>query len=522
MLSNRNLYSQSWMIDTYSYKLLDINKIQIPINNIGGLNRGNGISEWQYGSNNYGIVFDQGPWIVGKINGYIHLAFEQWQSSYSPGPIIKNDAAMNVHPEDSAKYRVYKIGLDDTLNPGKDYLEWPSEYGAEVSASGFPVIYGHQNAWTVYNAADSSIGYRKLWNSIRDTLPVVPVEIHQVAYAFEWGLQSWLEDVVFFEWTIINKGSNTIDSAYFGFWTDVDFHDARTNIPAVDTVVQLGYCWDTLDTGPYFIPMAVGHLFKYGPQISSENDTAIFKGMKKAGHENLNLTSFHAIGDDSFPPHHFFSPVSSLTDAWYFAKGLDGYGNFIIDPITGQPTKFPFNGDPITGSGYIFPIQSAGGGAGYILFSGPFNFAPQDTQWVMAALIVSTGEDHKDAISKLRQKANIILNTPYESLVTKYSASPPPIIPPQRFNLSQNYPNPFNNQTKIVFDIPYRSRVILKVYDILGSEVTVMLNEELEGNHYEIAFDGSGLASGVYFYQIFAEGEQAGYYLQTKKMILIK
>jgi hypothetical protein len=60
------------------------------------------------------------------------------------------------------------------------------------------------------------------------------------------------------------------------------------------------------------------------------------------------------------------------------------------------------------------------------------------------------------------------------------------------------------------------------VYDILGSEVTVILNEELEGNHYEIAFGGSGLASGVYFYQIFAEGEKAGYYLQTKKMILIK
>jgi hypothetical protein len=60
------------------------------------------------------------------------------------------------------------------------------------------------------------------------------------------------------------------------------------------------------------------------------------------------------------------------------------------------------------------------------------------------------------------------------------------------------------------------------VYDILGSEVTVMLDEEMEANHYEIVFDGSGLASGVYFYQIFAEGEQAGYYLQTKKMILIK
>jgi hypothetical protein len=48
------------------------------------------------------------------------------------------------------------------------------------------------------------------------------------------------------------------------------------------------------------------------------------------------------------------------------------------------------------------------------------------------------------------------------------------------------------------------------------------LDEIIEGNRYEISFDGSNLASGVYFYQIFAEGEQPGYFLQTKKMILLK
>jgi hypothetical protein len=140
----------------------------------------------------------------------------------------------------------------------------------------------------------------------------------------------------------------------------------------------------------------------------------------------------------------------------------------------------------------------------------------------MAALIVSAGEDYKDAINKLRQKANIILNTPYELLVQKYSASPPPIIPPQKFYLSQNFPNPFNNETKILFDVPYRSRVVIRVYDILGSEVRKILDEEKEPDHYEVVFNGDGLASGVYFYQIFANGEQPGNFLQTKKMLMIK
>ena len=213
--------AQSWWENTYSSKELDISNINIPINNIGGLNRGFTGADWDHNSQNYYIVYDQGPWIVGKINGNIHLAIEQWRSSYSPGPIIDNDAAMNVHPEDSAKYRVYKIGLADTLNAGKDYLEWPSEYGAEAGTSGFPLIYNHQMMWTIYNSQDSSINDRKVWNSHIDTLPVVPIEIHQVAYASEWGQQNWIGDVVFFEWTIINKGSETIDSAY-----------SRTDCPA--------------------------------------------------------------------------------------------------------------------------------------------------------------------------------------------------------------------------------------------------------------------------------------------------
>ena len=295
MLSNRNLNSQSWWHNTYSSKFLDINRIHISINNFGGLDRASTV--WEHNSQNHYIVFDQGPWVVGKINGNIHLAIEQWYSSYSPGPIINNDAAMNVQPEDSLKYRVYKIGLADTLNAGKDYLEWPSELGAETNEFDLPVIYNHQMIWTSYNSLDSSIGERKRWNEHLDTLPVMPIEIHQVAYASEWGLQSWIGDVIFFEWTIINKGSEKIDSAYIGLWSDIDFNDLF-NIPAVDSSLNLGYCWSPNDSG-YFIPMTVGYLLKYGPIIQSKGDSAIFNGTKRTNHKNLNLTSFHGIGDDN-------------------------------------------------------------------------------------------------------------------------------------------------------------------------------------------------------------------------------
>jgi len=305
---SQDLKPQSWWNNTYSFKYLDINKISIPLNNIGGIDRR--LAYWFSDPNEHNIVFNQGLWVVGKINSNVHLAMVEWLSSYSPGPIVGEDAAMNVHPEDSTKYRVYKIDLDDLEYGKKDYLEWPSDYGAPVNAQGFPIIYADQSTWTIYNSLDSSIYHRKRWNERADTLPVMPIEVHQLAYAYETGEPNWIEDVVFFEWTIINKGLKNIDSTYFGFWTDIDFNGPY-NFPAVDTSIQLGYCWSPADSGYDYIPLAVGYLFKYGPIISSKGDSAVFKGIKKENFKNLSLTSFHGIGDDSYRQNPLYGPAWS-------------------------------------------------------------------------------------------------------------------------------------------------------------------------------------------------------------------
>ncbi|MFO7524529.1 MAG: T9SS type A sorting domain-containing protein [Ignavibacteriaceae bacterium] len=514
LLTSSEIIPQPWWNNTYSAKTLDISKVKIPINNFGGIES----TVWDHNSRNHYIVFDQGLWVVGKINNRIHLTLKQWRSSYSPGPIINNDAVMNIHPEDSAKFRVYKIGVTDTINPGKDYLEWPSDMGAPVNSHNLPVIYNHQTAWTIYNSLDSSLNDRKVWNQHIDSLPVFPIEVQQLVYASEYGQQDWIRDIVFFEWLIINKGSEPIDSAYFGLWSDIDFNELF-NIPAVDTALSLGYCWSPVDSG-YFIPLTVGYLFKYGPIIPSPGDTAIFNGSKRNNYKNLNITSFHGIGDDSILDP-IYGPARSVNAAWNFAKGLDANGNPIINPTTGQPTKFPANGDPVTNTGYIFPAISIGGGAGLVMFTGPVNIAPNDSQWVMAALVVSSGDDYKDAIVKLREKAGDIQSMNYDRLVTKHSALPPPYFPPKQFYLSQNFPNPFNNGTKIFFDMPYSSNVIISVYDMLGKKVTEILNEVKAPGSYEVSFNLEEQASGVYFYQILAP-DGPGYFIQTKKMILLK
>lgn len=88
---------------------------------------------------------------------------------------------------------------------------------------------------------------------------------------------------------------------------------------------------------------------------------------------------------------------------------------------------------------------------------------------------------------------------------------------PKTYSLAQNYPNPFNPTTKIKFDIPKESKVIITIYDILGKEVTTLVNENKKPGYYEAKFDGSNFASGVYFYRI-----NAGDFNAVKKMVLVK
>jgi subtilisin-like proprotein convertase family protein len=88
---------------------------------------------------------------------------------------------------------------------------------------------------------------------------------------------------------------------------------------------------------------------------------------------------------------------------------------------------------------------------------------------------------------------------------------------PERFSLSQNYPNPFNPVTKIKFSITELSNVKLEVFDILGKEISVLVNDKFGPGVYEADFDASKLPSGVYFYRL-----KAGTFSETKKMVLLK
>jgi hypothetical protein len=88
---------------------------------------------------------------------------------------------------------------------------------------------------------------------------------------------------------------------------------------------------------------------------------------------------------------------------------------------------------------------------------------------------------------------------------------------PAKYNLSQNYPNPFNPITKINFSVPKANLVTIKVFDILGRDLVTLVNEIKQPGYYMVDFDGTNLASGVYYYRM-----ESGSFSEAKKLMLIK
>jgi hypothetical protein len=136
-------------------------------------------------------------------------------------------------------------------------------------------------------------------------------------------------------------------------------------------------------------------------------------------------------------------------------------------------------------------------------FNGSFNWWAEDDG---LSLTDSAGNDYSYSCCQIKLA--------FKLLVTGVTTEK--INVPASYTLSQNYPNPFNPVTIIKFELPKASQVSLCVFDILGRQVSVLMNEKKNAGVHAVKFDGSNHASGVYFYRL-----QAGTYVETKKLLLL-
>ncbi|MDP2302414.1 MAG: T9SS type A sorting domain-containing protein [Ignavibacteria bacterium] len=166
--------------------------------------------------------------------------------------------------------------------------------------------------------------------------------------------------------------------------------------------------------------------------------------------------------------------------------------------------------DFMRGSDYTTP--PAGGDNRSYISTGAFNIANNGE--AVAAFAIVTGNSLANLLTNTDEAISI-----YNSQLIGVDENESIVI--SDFSLSQNYPNPFNPSTRIKFAIPVlasNSLVTIKVYDVMGREVTTLVNEQKPTGEYEVIFNGSELSSGVYFYQLTV----GSYFSSVKKLLLMK
>jgi len=550
------------------------------LNDISTIFKNNGISDINIGEDASGFVYPFGTgktavFESGLIWGAVlnkpgqqdpHVGGSTYRSGLQCGWI---DAAGNVIPPTDPRSRIFRVrpdvypggpfvdltreSIDEVKTPAEiraqyelDWTEWPADLGApfkDIDESGdydpnidIPGITDAvQTIWFVANDWDAA-----LTQNLYGTLPM---GIEYQATMWEYKDSVGFDNLFFRKYKLINKSDilgdpTTFDSMYISMWSDPDVGISTDDYVGCDTILNLGFGYNGYPTDAVYDPLpppAVGFDLIRGPLVQGNpgedknkngiddiNDFGLRENNQLvSGYINLPMTSFYYFvrGDPVLTDPPLGSP-DGANQFYNFMQGKIGLtGGPFIDPLTNQPTKFPLYGNPVTGEGWIDGILHSPDDRRLGLSTGPFVMMPGDTQTVVIAEIAGgavTGISYLDAITFVKYYSEIAQNF-YDAVF------PPPVsvsegrVLPLRFELKQNFPNPFNPSTKIKYSIPQVSNVVIKVFDILGNEIETLVNEEKQTGTYEVTWYVGNLPSGIYFYRL-----QAGNYVETKKMVLMK
>lgn len=310
---------------------------------------------------------------------------------------------------------------------------------------------------------------------------------------------------VYIRYKLYNKGENTINDMYIGLWTDPDLGRAGDDLVGCDTLDDIMFCYNTTDSDDAYgeCPPALGFKLLEGPVVPSPGDLADFDGLPLPDHRNLGMTAFaYFIGGDD--------PDNS-EQTYSFLQGLRKLGDPYV--YEGDTLTYRRSGDPVQGVGDVdmYPADRR-----MMASSGPFDFRPGDSQFVLIKMSVARGPDHLHSITAVKA----ILNADFDPLTDTTGNGAPPL--PSQYWVSQNYPNPFNPNTTIDYYLSQRARVTVDVYNILGQKIRRLRDRVQPAGEYRIHWDGtdangSVVATGLYFYRF-----KAGDLQDTKKMVLLK
>ncbi|HZW39344.1 MAG TPA: T9SS type A sorting domain-containing protein [Ignavibacteriaceae bacterium] len=546
--------------------LLNVNKIDLPLDNKGIL------ADVMINGRNGGRIdsilylFSAGFFMAGKnsnqIWGNAVSSINRFQD-YEPG----NVDSLPSNP----LYKIYVINKNDTPFGGS-WQDWKNavRIGAEFYDGNNdnnynPIDLNNNNKWDSNEDAPPLIGEELTWCLYNDgvipdlrMLDTIPqgIEIRQTLFAFKKNFSNIefepLDYTIFVRYQILNTGkfSQVLDSVFFGFFADADIGYNPDDLSAADTLVQSGVIYNSpfdsiwgnlppaynssLLQGPHsYIP---GVTFidnnsnnKYEEGIDTPLDSAlIYKGIlgveKIPGAKNLQIKAVvNNVTGDVFPedayPDNPEEVFWVLNGKWIHNNYINpcDYPRGIVNGVDCNKVNpvFWYSGDPITNVGWINTQQEE---KMHYVSTGPFTLEAGKPVDILYGSIIAGGNNNLDAVRRGRDYTRQI----HEFVQSNFSNFNITDVKenkniPANFSLSQNYPNPFNPSTKINYTLPYTAKVKLQVYDVLGNLITTIVNEEQNAGSYKVDLDLSKFSSGIYFFQL-----QAGNFIQTKKMILMK
>ena len=481
-----------------------------------------------------GAAFDDGLIWAGNINGEIRANGSVHRTGLRPGNITENNTAADPINEEFHIRKIEKSPSNlysDRNRILDDYNDWPVYLGApwiDNNNDGFytksidkPKIFGDETDWFVMNDLDTAAS--------RYTYGRDPIGLEIQCTVFGFKDDDILKNVVFKRYLIINKGNNLVEDIYLGYWSDPDLGDGDDDFIGCDTSLNVTYCYngDNIDgsgaPGHYGTPPpALGYVLLQGPIFkANQSDSARFNGGWKRGYLNYDMTSsklylnaslYWGLPDQG-------DPIGAVK--WHqYLSGLNWLGEPMIDPITGEETRFMVPGDPVNQEGWYEGDGWPGGPRPGNMFcnfgSGPFNFAPGDTQEVVIAIVMAKGYDYLNSITVLKEYITYVQHY-YTDEIFKQFSSPKWHAIPQKFELFQNYPNPFNSSTKIDFLLYKTQRVKIEIYNILGQRIDTIVDKIFPEGRHVVDYTAENISSGLYFYKIKTEE-----FHDVKKMILIR
>ncbi len=318
----------------------------------------------------------------------------------------------------------------------KDWNEWPTDIGApfyDLDGDGVydpadgetpGIANADQVVWFVITDANQTTT-----NDLYGTDPI-GIEQQMTLWAYNQPGAS-LGQIVFKQIRIINKGDGDLTDAYISLWSDPDVGAYSNDLIGVDTSLSMMYAYNGEATdGDYdgygLAPPAAGYDFFAGPIVPSAGDTAIFNLQRKPGYKNLPASSFgyfSAGGDYSDP-----GPYGEVEAAREYYNLMRGYAPIddLANPTpwedeNGNPTKFPFSGDPVGGTGHL---DSNPGDRRMLINAGPFTLAEGDTQDVVTALVGGLGDTYLSSITDLKN-TDAVAQTLFDDLFQSVPSAPP-------------------------------------------------------------------------------------------------